>query len=134
MKEPHQKTNHLKNNYYRLKIEPFEFSQCDYLNETDLKKLNDAHDTNHLLEFKINPKFYTFCIKADQAFDEHVVVDIDDYVMTVMQFPHKGDQSNGCNEKLSGFAHSFAIPESIKLNEIKLYSKSNILLIIIPRV
>jgi len=69
VKEPHQKTNHLKNNYYRLKIEPFEFSQCDYLNETDLKKLNDAHDTNHLLEFKINPKFYTFCIKADQAFD-----------------------------------------------------------------
>lgn len=134
MKEPPQNTNHFKDNYYRLKIEPFEFSQCDYLSERDLQKLNDAHDSNHLLEFKINPKFYTFCIKADQAFDEHVVVDIDDYVMTVMQFSKLGERLKECNEKLSGFAHSFAIPESIKLNEIKLYTKNNILLIVIPRV
>lgn len=133
MKKPLQNNNYFKNNYYRFKIEPFESSQCDYLDESEFKKLNDANDSNYLLKLKINPKFYTFFVKSEQVLDEHVVVDIDDYVMTIMQLYNKEDSSKTSRENLLGFAHSFAIPESIILHEIKLYAKGNILLIVIPR-
>lgn len=133
MKEIQHKKNYFKNNFYRIKIEPIGHSQCDYLNESDIVKLDESNDCNHVFKFKINPKFFAFFIKSDQAFDDHVVVDIDDYVMTVMQLTEQGDKLNQCRENFPGFAHSFAIPQSIKPDEIKLYAKGNILIIIIPR-
>ena len=133
MKESTKNKNYFKNNYYRFKIEPLDFDQMDYLNESDIQKLDKRSDINHLLRFKIKPTYYTFFIKADTTFGDHVLVDIDDYVMTIMQLSCQKDQLNQSNEKLSGFAHSFVIPENIKLNEIKLYGVDNILLIIIPR-
>ncbi len=133
MKESTKNKNYFKNNYYRFKIEPLDFDQMDYLNESDIQKLDKRSDTNHLLRFKIKPTYYTFFIKVDTTFGDHVLVDIDDYVMTIVQLSCQKVQLNQSNEKLSGFAHSFVIPENIKLNEIKLYGVDNILLIIIPR-
>ena len=125
MKESTKNKNYFKNNYYRFKIEPLDFDQMDYLNESDIQKLDKRSDTK--------PTYYTFFIKTDTTFGDHVLVDIDDYVMTIMQLSCQKVQLNQSNEKLSGFAHSFVIPENIKLNEIKLYGVDNILLIIIPR-
>lgn len=116
-----------------MKIEPFDFEQCNYINESEFQKLSDANDSNYLLKFKINPKFYTFLIKADQISDDPVLVDIDDSVMTVMHLYNQDNPSNCCNENLAGFAHSFIIPDDMKLDEIKLYAKDTILLIVIPR-
>ena len=43
------------------------------------------NDTIHLLRFKIMPKYYTFFIKADTTFSDHVLVYTDDNVMTIIQ-------------------------------------------------
>ena len=86
MKEPTKNNNYFKNNYYRFKIEPLDFDQMDYLNESDIQKLDKGSDTNHLLRFKIKPTYYTFFIKADTTFGDHVLVDIDDYVIQLCSY------------------------------------------------
>ncbi len=133
MKEFNQRKNYLKNQYYRLKIEPFVDGQIDYVEESDLQQLHESNGNNHLLKFKINPNAYTFFIKAEQIVSDYLIVDIEDYVMTVMQLFDQSNQSHKCQEDFLGFAHSFVIPESIKLDEIRVYDRSDILLIVIPR-
>lgn len=122
-----------KNQYYRLKIEPFEEGQIDHVDQSDLRQLCESKGNNHLLKFNINPKSYTFLIKAGQIVTDYIIVDIEDYVMTVMQLFNQSSESCECHEDFLGFAHSFVIPESIKLDGIRVYGQSNILLIVIPR-
>ena len=133
MKEFDQRKNYFKNQYYRLKIEPFVDFQVDHVKESDLKQLHESNGNNHLLKFKINPIAYTFFIKAEQIVSDYLIVDIEDYVMTIMQLFDQSNHSYEYHEDFLGFAHSFVIPESIKLDEIRVYDRSNILLIIIPR-
>lgn len=47
----------------------------------------------------------------------------------------KTDDSHtlGLNSSIIGFAHTFALPLFVKINELKLYYRGNILLIILPR-
>lgn len=133
MKEIHHNANYTKNNHYRFKVEPLESKQYDYIDEADIKNFDISDDCHYLLKFKIDKKFYIFYIKTDASLNDHVVVDIDDDVMTVMQMGSPEDSLNQSNETINGFAHSFAIPKYIKMDEIKLYSKGQILLIVIPR-
>ena len=107
--------------------------QVDHVKESDLQQLHESNGNNHLLKFNINPKSYTFFIKAEQIVSDYLIVDIEDYVMTVMQLFDQSNQSHECHEGFLGFAHSFVIPESIKLDEIRAYDRSNIILIVIPR-
>ena len=84
MKEFDQRKNYLNNQYYRLKIETFVDGQVDHVKKSDLQQLHDSNGNNHLLKFKINPKAYTFFIKAVQIVSDYLIVDIENYVMTVM--------------------------------------------------
>jgi hypothetical protein len=127
MKELYQKTNCFKNNHYVFKVQPLECEQWEHLDQSDIENFNNRDAPNYSLKLKIDPDYYTFFIKSDKSFNDQIILDIEDYVMTVMQLSTP-------NESIEGFSHSFAIPEFINLDNIKLYSKGNALLILIERV